>query len=183
MTVTETKINGLYIIEPRVFTDSRGYFFESFNLKYIHEKALNFNFIQDNQSKSQYGVIRGLHYQKSPHAQTKLLRVLEGKIFDVVVDMRKSSPDFGKWFGIELSEENKKQILITKGFAHGFSVLSETAVVMYKCDEYYHPESESGIIYNDKDMNIAWHIEEGKEIVSEKDTKQALFKDSDYYFD
>lgn len=183
MTVTETKINGLYIIEPKVFTDSRGYFFESFNLKYIREKALNFNFIQDNQSKSQYGVIRGLHFQKSPHAQTKLLRVLEGEIFDVVLDMRKSSPDFGKWFGIELSEENKKQILIPKGFAHGFSVLSETAVVMYKCDEYYHPESEDGIIYNDKDMKIDWHIEKGKEIISEKDTKLSTFKDSDYYFD
>ncbi|MCK4920617.1 MAG: dTDP-4-dehydrorhamnose 3,5-epimerase [Bacteroidales bacterium] len=183
MLVTETKINGLYIIEPKVFTDSRGYFFESFNLKYFREKGLNLNIIQDNQSKSQYGVIRGLHYQKSPHAQTKLLRVLEGKIFDVAVDMRKSSPDFGKWFGIELSDENKKQILIPKGFAHGFSVLSETAVVMYKCDEYYHPESEGGIIYNDRDMNIDWQVEEGKEIISEKDTRLSLFKDSDYYFD
>lgn len=183
MLVTETKINDLYIIEPRVFTDSRGYFFESFNLKYIREKGLNFNFIQDNQSKSQYGVIRGLHYQKSPHAQTKLLRVLEGRIFDIALDMRKISPDFGKWFGIELSDENKKQILIPKGFAHGFSVLSETAVVMYKCDEYYFPESEGGIKFNDKDLNINWGINNGDEMVSEKDAELPNFKDSDYYFD
>jgi len=183
MLVTETKINGLYIIDPKVYSDKRGYFFESFNLKYLNEKGLDFTFIQDNQSKSQYGVIRGLHFQKYPYSQTKFLRVLEGKIFDVALDMRKNSPDFGKWFGIELSEENKKQILIPKGFAHGFSVLSETAVVLYKCDEYYYPESEGGISYNDKDLNIDWHIEKGKEIVSEKDAGLSLFKESDYYFE
>ncbi len=183
MGVSETRINGLYIIEPRVFEDSRGYFFESFNYKNLLEAGLDFKFIQDNQSKSQYGVIRGLHYQKAPYAQTKLLRVLEGSIFDVAVDMRKSSPDFGKWFGIEISSENKKQILIPKGFAHGFSVLSETAVVLYKCDEYYYPESEGGISFNDKDLKIDWQIAVGKEIVSEKDLKSPNFKDSDYYFD
>ena len=161
MQITETKINGLYIIEPKVYNDSRGYFFESYNFNSLMNQGLNFNFIQDNQSKSQYGVIRGLHFQKDPFSQTKLLRVLEGKIFDVAVDMRKSSPDFGKWFGIELSNENKKQILIPKGFAHGFSVLSEIAVVMYKCDAYYHPESESGIKFDDKNLNIDWKITKG----------------------
>lgn len=183
MQVRETKINGLYIIEPRVFEDSRGYFFESFNYKNLLESGLDFKFIQDNESKSQYGVIRGLHYQKAPYAQTKLLRVLDGSIFDVAVDMRKSSPDFGKWFGIEISCENKKQILIPKGFAHGFSVLSETAIVMYKCDEYYHPESEGGIKFDDENLNINWQLSSGQEIVSEKDNKNPNFKDSDYYFE
>ncbi len=183
MQVRKTKINGLYVIEPKVYNDSRGYFFESFNFNSLMNQGLNFSFIQDNQSKSQYGVIRGLHFQKDPFSQTKFLRVLEGKVFDVAVDMRKSSPDFGKWFGIELSDENKKQLLIPKGFAHGFSVLSETAVVMYKCDEYYHPESESGIKFDDKDLNIDWKITKGREIVSEKDSILPNFKDSDYYFD
>ena len=182
MQVRKTKINDLYIIEPKVYNDSRGYFFESFNFNSLNNQGLNFNFIQDNQSKSQYGVIRGLHFQKDPFSQTKLLRVLEGKIFDVALDMRKSSPDFGKWFGIELSNENNKQILIPKGFAHGFSVLSETAIVMYKCDAYYHPESESGIKFDDKNLNIDWKITQGKEIVSEKDSVLPNFKDSDYYF-
>lgn len=183
MLITETKIKDLYIIEPKVFNDIRGYFFESFNLKCLLEKKLNYNFIQDNQSKSQYGVIRGLHYQKAPFAQTKLLRVLEGKIFDVALDMRKGSPHFGEWFGIELSAENNKQILIPKGFAHGFSVLSETAVVMYKCDEYYAPGSEGGIFFKDQKLNIDWKIMEGKEIVSEKDAQLPQFKNSEYYFD
>ena len=183
MQVTETKINGLYIIEPKVHKDSRGYFFESFNFNSLNRQGLNFNFIQDNQSNSQYGVIRGLHFQKDPFSQTKLLRVLEGKIFDVALDMRKSSADFGKWFGIELSNENKKQLLIPKGFAHGFSVLSETAVVLYKCDTYYHPESESGIRFDDKNLNIDWKITKGKEIVSDKDSVLPNFNDSDYYFD
>ncbi|MCF8391601.1 MAG: dTDP-4-dehydrorhamnose 3,5-epimerase [Bacteroidales bacterium] len=183
MYLTETKIKDLYIIEPKIYKDSRGYFFESFSLKYLQNKGLNYTFIQDNQSKSQYGVIRGLHFQKAPYAQTKLLRVLEGKIFDVALDMRKSSPDFGKSFGIEISAENNKQLLIPKGFAHGFSVLSETAVVMYKCDEYYSPESEGGIKFSDPNLKIDWGIEKGKEIVSEKDTHLPNFEDSDYYFD
>jgi len=183
MLITETKIKDLYIIEPKVLNDSRGYFFESFNLKYLQNKGLSYTFIQDNQSKSQYGVIRGLHYQKAPFAQTKLLRVLEGEIFDVALDMRKSSPHFGKWFGIELSAKNNKQILIPKGFAHGFSVLSETAVVMYKCDEYYTRESEGGIFFNDQNLDIDWRIKKGNEIVSEKDAQLQPFKDSEYYFD
>ena len=169
MKVIKTAIPDLFVIEPNVFEDSRGYFFESYNQNDFEKEDLHFEFVQDNQSKSRYGVIRGLHYQIEPHAQTKLVRVLSGKIYDVTVDIRKGSPTFGKWVGVELSEDNKKQVLVPKGFAHGFSVLSETAVVYYKCDNFYHPESDRGIIYNDTSLNIDWKIEPEKAIVSEKD--------------
>lgn len=165
----ETPINDLYIIEPTVFEDDRGYFFEAYNKLKLSEHHINIDFVQDNQSKSSYGVIRGLHYQLNPRAQTKLVRVLEGKIYDVAVDIRKNSPTFGKWFGVELSAENKNQLLIPQGFAHGFSVLSETAIVFYKCDEFYAPESDAGIIYNDSELNIDWQIPEDKVILSDKD--------------
>jgi dTDP-4-dehydrorhamnose 3,5-epimerase len=164
-----TSIPDLFIFEPRVFEDNRGYFFESYNQKTFREAGIEINFIQDNQSSSQYGVIRGLHYQLDPYGQTKLVRVLSGKILDVAVDIRKGSPSFGKSFSIELSAENKKQLLVPKGFAHGFSVLSEKAEVFYKCDSFYNKESEAGFMYNDATIGIDWKIPPGKEIISEKD--------------
>jgi len=170
MKIISTEINELYIIEPKVFGDERGYFFESYS-KITLDKFLRkeYNFVQDNESKSSYGVIRGLHYQLAPFSQSKLVRVLQGKVYDVAVDLRKGSPTFQKWFGIELSGENKRQLLIPKGFAHGFSVLSEHAVFAYKCDEYYHPESEAGIIYNDPSLNIDWKVKEEDIKISPKD--------------
>jgi len=174
MKITETAIPGLVIIEPAVFKDSRGYFFESYNEKSLKAEGIDIKFVQDNQSKSSYGVVRGLHYQLNPYAQTKLIRALSGKILDVTVDIRKGSPTFGKVFSIELSAENNKQLLIPKGFAHGFSVLSETAEVMYKCDEFYHKESEAGILYNDKALNIDWGIPVNKAVISEKDLVHPL---------
>lgn len=182
MKIIHTEIPGLLIIEPRVFEDSRGYFFESYNQKIFEEENLQFNFVQDNQSKSTYGVIRGLHYQVEPYAQAKLVRVLSGKVFDVSVDIRKGSPTFGQWEGVELSEENKKQILVSKGFAHGFSVLSETAVVFYKCDNFYYPEADRGIIYNDKSLNIDWKVDTSKAIVSEKDLQHPSLVDAENNF-
>jgi dTDP-4-dehydrorhamnose 3,5-epimerase len=170
MTIRETDIEGLVVIEPTIYKDHRGYFFESYNSGVHAEAGLKHTFVQDNQSKSSYGVIRGLHLQAAPHAQTKLVRVLEGAIYDVAVDLRKGSLSYGKWFGIEINEENNFQLLIPKGFAHGFSVLSETATVFYKCDELYHPESEIGIMFNDTELAIDWKIPEDKVSVSEKDT-------------
>jgi dTDP-4-dehydrorhamnose 3,5-epimerase len=164
-----TDIPGLLVIEPKVFEDSRGYFFEAYNEAFFLQNGVSIRFVQDNQSKSSYGVIRGLHYQMDPHAQSKLVRVLEGRILDVAVDIRKGSPTYGKHFSLELSNENKKQLLVPAGFAHGFSVLSETAVVLYKCDSLYHKESEAGIRYNDPSLKIDWKIPLGKEIVSDKD--------------
>ena len=170
MKAIDTKIRDLFIFEPKVFDDDRGYFFESYNKKTLESlTGKEYNFIQDNESRSSYGVIRGLHYQLAPYSQAKLVRVLEGRVYDVAVDLRKDSPTFGKWEGVELSGENKKQFLIPKGFAHGFSVLSETAVFAYKCDEYYHPEAEAGIIYNDPALNIDWKIPEKDAKLSEKD--------------
>jgi len=165
----ETDIQGLLVFEPKVFEDSRGYFFEAYNEQIFSEAGINMKFVQDNQSKSNYGVIRGLHYQLNPYAQTKLVRVLDGQILDVAVDIRKNSPTYGKHFAIELSAENKKQLFIPAGFAHGFSVLSETAIVLYKCDAFYSKESEGGIVYNDPFLNIDWKIPGGRETVSEKD--------------
>jgi dTDP-4-dehydrorhamnose 3,5-epimerase len=162
MAFIKTDFPGLIIIEPTVFKDSRGYFFESYNENNFKAEGIDIKFVQDNQSKSSYGVIRGLHYQLAPHAQTKL-------ILDSVVDIRSGSPTYGKSFSIELSNENNKQLLVPKGFAHGFSVLSETAEVMYKCDTFYHKESEAGILYNDPALNIDWGITADKAIVSEKD--------------
>ncbi len=169
MAFIKTDFPGLIIIEPTVFKDSRGYFFESYNEKDFIAEGIDIKFVQDNQSKSSYGVIRGLHYQLMPHAQTKLIRVLSGSILDVVVDIRKGSPKFGKTFSLELSAENNKQLLIPKGFAHGFSVLSQTAEVMYKCDAFYNKESEAGILFNDASLNIDWMIPEDKAIISDKD--------------
>jgi len=169
MNFIKTKFPGLLIIEPAVFADSRGYFFESYNENNFKAEGIDIKFVQDNQSRSSYGVIRGLHYQLAPHAQTKLIRVLSGAILDVVVDIRKSSPTFGKPFSLELSAENNKQLFIPKGFAHGFSVLSDTAEVLYKCDAFYHKEAEAGIMYNDAALNIDWKIPTDKAIVSDKD--------------
>ena len=165
----KTDIPGLLIFEPNVFEDSRGYFFESYNEKVFREAGINFRWVQDNQSSSSYGVIRGLHYQLPPFAQSKLLRVLRGKILDGVVDIRKGSPTFGKTYCKVLSAKNKRQLFIPAGFAHGFSVLSKEAEVLYKCDNYYNKESEAGIIYNDAELSIDWRIPPRDMIVSEKD--------------
>lgn len=170
MNLIKTKIEDLLILEPRVFDDGRGYFLESYNKKKLEDLiGKEYNFVQDNESKSSYGVIRGLHYQLAPYSQAKLMRILEGRVYDVAVDLRKDSATFGEWEGVELSGENKKQLLIPKGFAHGFSVLSETAVFAYKCDEYYYPEAEAGIIYNDPSIRIDWKIPEKYAKLSEKD--------------
>ena len=159
MKIKETGIEGLLILEPRVFKDPRGYFLESYNMSTLELQGIHYEFIQDNQSQSCRGVIRGLHYQNELHAQTKLIMVTEGKIFDVAVDIRSGSPTFGHWFGLEISAENHLQLLIPRGFAHGFSVLSKHATVFYKCDAYYHPDSESGIHFNDPDLQINWKID------------------------
>lgn len=183
MNVIETEIPDVKIIEPRLFGDKRGYFFEVFSQKEFEEKVSKTIFVQDNESKSKYGVLRGLHFQKAPYSQAKLVRVIEGRVLDVAVDIRKGSPTFGKYVAVELTAENKRQFFIPKGFAHGFSVLSETAVFQYKCDEYYHPEAEGGIAWNDEDLNIDWQIPADKIILSEKDTLHKPLKQSDYYFD
>lgn len=177
MPFTKTDIPGLLVFEPDVFEDSRGYFFESYNEKKYREAGIDFRWVQDNQSSSAYGVIRGLHYQLPPYAQSKLVRVLRGKILDVVVDIRTGSPTFGKSYCKVLSAKNKRQLFIPKGFAHGFSVLSEKAEVIYKCDTYYNKESEAGIIYNDPEMNIDWRIPAEDAIISEKDKTLPLLKD------
>jgi dTDP-4-dehydrorhamnose 3,5-epimerase len=164
-----TDISGVLVFEPNVFEDDRGYFFESYNEIIFKEQGIDLRFVQDNQSFSNYGVIRGLHYQLLPHAQAKLVRVLYGKILDVALDIRKGSPTYGKSFCLELSAENKKQLLIPAGFAHGFSVLSEKAEVFYKCDKFYNKESDAGIYFNDPVLNIDWKIPVGKIIISGKD--------------
>ncbi len=169
MNIEQTDIKDLVLLTPAVFNDERGYFFEAFNKKKLADLGIHIDFIQDNQSFSKKGTLRGLHYQNPPFAQTKLVRVLEGEIMDVAVDLRKDSPTFGKQYSILLSAENKKQLLIPKGFAHGFSVLSETAVVLYKCDQYYNKESEGGIRYNDATLNIDWGMDLKEAIVSAKD--------------
>jgi dTDP-4-dehydrorhamnose 3,5-epimerase len=182
MEIKNTPIAGLLVLTPRVFKDERGYFLESFNAKNLKEAGISTSFVQDNESKSTKGVIRGLHYQLKPYAQAKLVRVIEGAVFDVAVDLRKDSPTFGQWFGLELSGENKKQFYIPRGFAHGFSVLSETAVFSYKCDGYYHPEAERGIVYNDPQLNIDWKVDEKDALVSDKDQKNVLFEEAEYNF-
>jgi len=160
---------GLVIVEPTVFEDSRGYFYEAYNQRIFQDNGIGCNFVQDNQSRSAYGVIRGLHYQSQPYAQSKLVRVLEGEILDVAVDIRKSSPTYGQHFSQRLSAENRKQLFIPPGFAHGFSVLSSIAVVLYKCDSFYKKESEGGILFNDDELNIDWGVPEKYMVVSEKD--------------
>jgi dTDP-4-dehydrorhamnose 3,5-epimerase len=169
MPFVKTSLPGLLVFEPKVFEDSRGYFFEAYNEQTFFSEGVTIKFVQDNQSKSSYGVIRGLHYQQLPYAQTKLVRVLEGAILDVAVDIRKGSPTFGQVYAVELSAENKKQLLVPSGFAHGFSVMSETAIVLYKCDQFYNKESEGGIIYNDLSLAIDWKLPKEKVLVSEKD--------------
>ena len=182
MAIVETAFTGLYIYEPAVFEDSRGYFFESYNEKEFIAAGIDIKFVQDNQARSSYGVIRGLHYQMAPFAQTKLVRVISGNILDVVVDLRQDSPLFGKTFTLELSDANKKQLLIPKGFAHGYSVLSDTAEVFYKCDAFYNKASEGGILYNDASLEIDWMIPTDKAIVSEKDKAYQGIKDRSNYF-
>lgn len=177
MNIITTPLDGLLILEPRIFNDDRGYFYESYNEQSFRKATgLHINFVQDNQARSTINVLRGLHYQNEPHAQTKLIRALQGVIWDVVVDIRKDSPTFGQWYGIELSAENKRQFLIPKGFAHGYSVLSETAEVFYKCDDFYSKEDEGGVFYADPALNIDWKIDLKDAIVSDKDLKQPLLK-------
>ncbi|MCH3976606.1 MAG: dTDP-4-dehydrorhamnose 3,5-epimerase [Bacilli bacterium] len=180
MNFLKTKIDGVIIIEPKVFGDNRGYFMETYNEKEFKANGLDYNFVQDNQSKSKAGVLRGLHFQKT-YPQAKLVRVLEGEVFDVCVDLRKGSLTYGKWVGVVLSEENKKQFMIPRGFAHGFVVLSESATFAYKCDEFYHPEDEGGIMWNDSEIGIAWPYK-GEPLLSEKDKKHPSLKDSKVEF-
>ena len=170
MQIISTELNDCFVIEPRVFEDSRGYFFESFNLtKFKHETGLNVNFVQDNEAFSQRGVLRGLHFQKGEYAQAKLVRVIQGSVLDVALDLRKSSSTYGKYFSIILSGENKKQLFVPRGFAHGYSVLEDNTIFAYKCDNFYNKESEGGIIYNDSSLNIDWMLKEEEIELSEKD--------------
>jgi dTDP-4-dehydrorhamnose 3,5-epimerase len=182
MNIIKTKFSGLFIIEPQIFADERGYFFESYNENNLSTAGIKIIFVQDNQSFSYQGVIRGLHFQKPPYAQTKLIRVLEGVIYDVAVDLRAQSTTFGQWFGIELSAENKKQLLIPQGFAHGFSVISKHAAILYKCDNFYDKQSEDGILYNDPTLAIDWKLETSDIIVSEKDKILPVFDKTKIYF-
>lgn len=177
MDVVKTGIDGVVILAPRIFNDPRGYFFESFNLKEFEEKVGHVDFVQDNESKSSYGVVRGLHFQKGEHAQAKLVRVIEGSVLDVAVDIRPGSPTYGKHVAVELSGENHLQFFIPRGFAHGFSVLSETAVFQYKCDNFYCPSSEGAIAWDDPDLGIDWRIPKEKVILSAKDSNHPLLKD------
>ncbi len=177
MKLIKTHIEGVTVIEPKVFSDSRGCFFESFSERDFAEAVGPVRFVQDNESRSVYGVIRGLHFQKPPHAQAKLVRVVKGKVLDVAVDLRKDSPTFGQHVAMELSDENRRQMFIPRGFAHGFSVLSEEAVFQYKCDSYYAPESEGSLVWNDPDLNIDWNVPAGSEILSDKDRMSPRLKD------
>lgn len=178
MIITEAFIKGLYILQPRCFEDERGYFFESYNHKTLQSLGIDTLFVQDNQAFSkQKSIVRGLHFQKPPFAQTKLVRCVQGGILDVAVDIRKDSPTYGKYFSIILSAENKKQLYIPHGFAHGYSVITETAEVFYKCDNFYNPQAEGGLRFDDADMNIDWHIPMEEIIVAERDKKFSLLKD------
>ena len=177
MEVIKTNIEGVVIIEPRIFKDDRGYFFESFSQREFEEKVCKTTFVQDNESKSSYGVLRGLHFQKPPFAQSKLVRVIKGAVLDVAVDIRKGSPTFGQYVSVELTGENHRQFFIPRGFAHGFSVLSEEVIFQYKCDNFYSPQSEGAIAWNDPDLNIDWRIPAEKVVLSEKDGKHPSLKD------
>lgn len=174
MKVIKTKLEGVVIIEPQVFFDDRGYFFESFSQQRFNEQVVPITFVQDNESKSSYGVLRGLHFQKPPFAQSKLVRVVKGKVLDVAVDLRKGSPTFGQYESVVLSEENKRQFFIPQGFAHGFAVLSEEAIFQYKCDNYYAPQSEGNVRWNDPTIAIDWQLPEKDIILSAKDEKAPL---------
>lgn len=182
MNVIKTAIDGVLIIEPRIFEDARGYFFESFSQREFEEKVGRVIFVQDNESKSSYGVMRGLHFQRPPFTQSKLVRCVKGAVLDVAVDIRKGSSTYGQHVAVELTEDNHRQFFIPKGFAHGFAVLSETAVFQYKCDAFYHPEADGGISILDESLGIDWRIKD-KAILSEKDTKHPLLKDFDSPFD
>ena len=177
MEVIETGIEGVMILEPRIFKDARGYFFESFSSREFQEKVCQTTFVQDNESFSSYGVVRGLHFQKPPFTQAKLVRVIKGAVLDVAIDLRKNSPTYGKHVAIELTGENHRQLFIPRGFAHGFAVLSDEVLFQYKCDNYYAPQSEGGILWNDPSLQIDWRIPTDKVILSEKDTKHPLLKD------
>ena len=183
MEVIKTAIDGIVIIEPRIFEDSRGYFFESFSQREFDEKVRPIVFVQDNESKSSYGVMRGLHFQRPPYTQSKLVRCVKGAVLDVAVDIRKGSSTYGQHVAVELTEDNHRQFFIPKGFAHGFAVLSETTVFQYKCDEFYHPEADGGISIIDESLGIDWRIPTEKALLSEKDTKHPLLKDFDSPFD
>ncbi|MBO7458142.1 MAG: dTDP-4-dehydrorhamnose 3,5-epimerase [Paludibacteraceae bacterium] len=177
MEIIKTPIEGLLVIEPRVFRDARGYFVETYNEQRYREAGISAKFVQDNQSCSSYGVVRGLHFQKPPYAQAKLVCCTVGRVLDVAVDLRKNSPTYGQWYSVELSEENKRQFFIPRGFAHGFSVLSENAIFTYKCDNLYHPECEGGVLLSDSVLAIDWRIPEDARIISEKDTKHPAFNE------
>lgn len=183
MEVIKTAIEGLVILEPTVFRDSRGYFFESFSQREFQEKVQKINFVQDNESMSSYGVMRGLHFQRPPFAQSKLVRCVQGTVLDVAVDIRKGSPTYGQHVAVELSAENHRQFFIPRGFAHGFVVLSETAIFQYKCDNFYAPEADGGINIKDESLGIDWQIPTNKALLSEKDTKHLCLKDFDSPFD
>ncbi len=183
MKVIHTEIEGVVVIEPRIFEDARGYFFESFSQKDFDAQVRSVRFVQDNESMSAYGVLRGLHYQKPPFTQSKLVRVIRGRVLDVAVDIRKGSPTFGKHVAVELSGENHRQFFVPRGFAHGFSVLSEEAVFQYKCDNFYAPQSEGAIAWDDPSLGIDWKIPSDKVILSEKDRHHPLLMESDFLFD
>lgn len=183
MEVIETKIEGVVIIEPKVFQDARGYFFESFSQREFESKVRKINFVQDNESMSSYGVMRGLHFQRPPFTQSKLVRCVKGRVLDVAVDIRKGSPTYGQHVAVELSEDNHRQFFVPRGFAHGFVVLSETAVFQYKCDNFYAPEADGGINIKDDTLGIDWQIEIEKAILSDKDLKHISLKDFDSPFD
>lgn len=182
MQAIKTAIEGVVIIEPKVFKDARGYFLESFSQREFEEKVRRVNFVQDNESMSGYGVMRGLHFQNPPYSQSKLVRCVRGKVLDVAVDIRRGSPTYGQHVAVELSEDNHRQFFVPRGFAHGFSVLSETAVFQYKCDNFYHPEADGGISILDGSLGIDWQIPADHAILSEKDTKHVLLKDFDSPF-
>lgn len=177
MNVIKTDIDGLVIIEPRVFGDSRGFFFESFSERDFKREVADVDFVQDNESKSSYGVVRGLHFQRPPYAQAKLVRVVKGKVLDVAVDLRKGSPTFGHHVAVELSEDNHRQMFIPRGFAHGFSVLSDEVIFQYKCDNFYAPQSEGAVAWDDPDLGIDWGIPADKALLSDKDRKHPRLKD------
>lgn len=183
MEVIKTDIEGVVIIEPRIFRDDRGYFFESFSQREFQEKVCNTVFVQDNESKSSYGVLRGLHFQKPPYAQSKLVRVIKGAVLDVAVDIRKDSPTFGQHVAVELTEDNHRQFFIPRGFAHGFSVLTDEVIFQYKCDNFYAPQSEGALAWDDPDLGIDWRLPAEKVILSEKDRHHSRLKDADWLFD
>ena len=183
MEVIKTEIEGVVIIEPRIFKDDRGYFYESFSQREFEEKVCRTTFVQDNQSKSSYGVLRGLHFQKPPYCQSKLVRCIKGAVLDVAVDIRQGSPTFGKYVAVELTEENHRQFFVPRGFAHGFAVLSEEAVFQYKCDNFYCKESEGSVAWNDPQLAIDWRIPADKVLLSEKDKLSKNIADADYLFD